>query len=64
MIIELTNIQYSLLFLSSVSCEYCDALFKKYNKNKQFDTHDLSLREMIHLETTTRRKDIVNPAMF
>lgn len=59
MIIKLSETEYSLLLMSSVSCEYCDDLYKKYNKNKQFDTYDLSLREMIHIETTTRRRDIV-----
>jgi len=56
--IELTENQLHLLFTSSLGCEYCDALYKKYNENKYFDVYELSPRELIHIETTTRMHGI------
>ena len=56
--IILTENQLHLLFTFSLGCEYCDALYKKYNKNKYFDVFDLSPRELIHIETTTRMHGI------
>lgn len=59
MTIELTDNEAQLLFMSSCGCEYCDLLYKKYRK-EGFELANLTLREAIHIETTTRRKDIVN----
>ena len=67
MIVELNENEHHFLFVSSLSCEFCDALYKKYNKKRQFDTNDLTRKELIHIETTTR-KNIGDlkfiPAMF
>ena len=60
---ELTETQKDMLVLSSYNCEYCEALLEKYKKHNKFDLAELSLRESIHIETTTRRKDVVNKVM-
>lgn len=60
---ELKPTQKDMLVISSYNCEYCEALLEKYKNGNSFDLAELSLRESIHIETTTRRKDVVNKVM-
>lgn len=53
--IKLNDDELSYLIISSIGCEYCEELLNIYSKNNEFETLELSIRQIIHIETTTRR---------
>jgi len=59
MIIKLTERQYSWLLNSSFVCGACKEILEIYDENKYFDTEKLTRQQLIHIETTTRRADLV-----